>query len=213
MNFEQVQYVLNNLPLTFQREGTPYTQWIDADTAGLFRYTQAADGVTSQAFFPNAQYGWLDFWGLLFGIPRNAGEADQKYFYRISYTINTGAGTPEAITLWIQNIFGISVEVEENFPEAGYSIVFPSTVTLAQVDTILQTLIYVRPAGVPITSVNVTNASIYLDTINYLETSRGEGSYLSAPSGGQSFSISSTTNNSSPLLPDLYLTDPLLNPS
>jgi hypothetical protein len=211
MDFAQVQTELNDLPTTFQRPGAPFTQWIDADTAGLYRYTQAADGTVSQASFLNAVYGWLDFWGLLFGIPRNTNESDAKYMARIVYTINTGAGSPNAITMFISFVFGITVTLQENLPTIGYTLVFPPTVTPTQIDTILAAIVCVRPAGVPITNVGMLIGS-YLNSVNFIGAPRVTGAYLGGSGGSGGPAIPAATNNSSPLLPDLYLTDPFLNP-
>lgn len=211
MDFTSIGKILNDLPPTFKRPGIPYTQLIDSLTAAMTRYANGADGTTSQISFLNAQYGWLDFWGLLFGIPRNAEEPDQRYLARIVYTVNTGGGSPEAIRLWLLNVWGITATVVEKFPQVGYQITLPAVLTMEQALIVLQSLIYVRPAGIPFYA-NFSNDGLYLETVNFLGAPRVTGSYLT---GGTTIVVSdlkNTTNNASPLLPDLYLTDALLNP-
>lgn len=211
MDATHVRDILTDLPPTFQRSDATYGYWLDGWTAGLFRYTLSSDGTLSQIDFDDAQYGWLDFWGLLLGVPRNTQEADPKYQPRIKYTLSTGAGSPEAIRLWMLNVWGLVVTVKENFPAFGYEIVLPGTLTEAQALVVLQSLIYVRPAGVPFFA-SFSNTGLYLQTINFLDAPKVTGAYLTGGTNLVLSELPTTTNNAAPLLPDLYLTDPLLNP-
>lgn len=215
MNFQQVQNQLTDLPRTFLRLGTPFTQWMDSITAGLTRYTSAADALIQQIVtFANAKFGWLDTWGLLFGIPRFANEADQNYSPRIPYIVQAGGGPPNAIAYWILNVWKVQVTVTENFPSVGYSITFPSGLTLAQIIQILISIARVRPAGVPITAVLQESSGLYLDTINFLDYAPSvTGAYLTQASSTPVSGLGSTTNNTQPLLPTLFLTDTTLNPN
>jgi hypothetical protein len=214
MDFANVQQQLNDLPPTFKRPGAPYTQIIDAQSAGLTRYCDAATGLSAQTQFQNAVYGWLDLWGLLFGIPRLPQESDAHYKNRIQYEVNAGAGPQNAIAQWIQVVWGVSATIQEQpLPGVGYSITFNASLTTAQIIQILISIGRIRPAGVPILNIGVVGIGTYLDTINFLEVQRVTGQYLTGgtvPVGA--LLPGPCTNNAQPLIPDLYLTDPTLNP-
>ncbi len=211
MDFPAVQETLNDLPPTFLRPDTTWTQLTDAITAALSRYTIGADGVDAQLNIHNARFGWLDVWGLLLGFPRRMNESDAVYLNRILYSLLIGGGPPIAIVQWIQNIWGITVTLAENFPAVGYQITFLPIVTQSQIDAILLDLARVRPAGVPFTTF-ITNVGTFLDTVNYLDAPKVAGAYLGG--GGRTqlaLNLIASTNNSPPLLPQILLTDPSLN--
>lgn len=213
MDFTAVQRQLNDLPATFRRPGVPYTQFVDSLTSELNRDTNALDGLVSQVTaFTQAQFGWLDIWGQLFGVPRLQSEADALYSQRISYTVLAGAGPPVAIAAWIQAVWHISVTVTESFPTIGYTVTFPSTVTSAQILQIVASLSRIRPAGVPIRAVNANSFGTFLNSIDFFNAPRVEGSYLLGTTPASGFGLGAATNNSIPTLPGLMLTDPILNP-
>jgi hypothetical protein len=213
VDFSLVEAQLNDLPTTFKREGAPYTQWVDAEAAELTRYTSTADEILAQVQnFNNARYGWLDFWGLLFGgIARMLGEADARYAQLISYTVTAGAGPGVAIAKWIQVVWGLTATVTENLPGIGYTISFAESLTDDQIAMVLGSLGRIRPAGVPITASSSTRVGTYLNTINF---AGGAPSMTGAYFGGVVFAgvsgVAASTNNAVPLLPDLYLIDPAL---
>lgn len=211
MNFAQVQQILTDLPRTFLRQGPPFTQLIDSLTAGNALWTQAADGILAQTNFGLAQGGWLDFWGLLFGVPRESFEADASYRNRIVFTVTSGNGTVLGIQLWVLIVWKVVAIVTERSP-VGYNIVFPATVTPAQIVQIVASIARVRPAGVPF-GIFQQGTGTFLQTINFLNAPRVTGAFLSGGSGApQSLLIPAATNNAQPLIPDLYLIDPTLNP-
>lgn len=211
MDFTTVENQLNDLPRTFKRPDQTYLQVVDSFALALYLFTQASDGTSQQLQFPGAQYGWLDVWGLLFGIPRFSNEADQVYAARIAFQVLAGGGPAQQIVNWIQIVYRITVSVVENLPAVGYSIIFPGGVTTAQIQTILAALGYTRPAGVPITSVFSYGAGTILDTINFMNAPDVVGAYLTGGATAVPFSVPATTNNAVPLLPSLFLTDPSLN--
>ena len=211
MDFATVQKILLDLPRTFLRPGAPFTQLIDSFTAGAALYTNAADGISLQTDFTQVQGGWLDFWGLLFGVPRESYEADSSYRNRIVFTVTSGNGTVLGIQLWVLIVWKVIAQVTERSP-VGYNIVFPATVTLAQIEQIIASIAKVRPAGVPF-GVFQQGVGTFLQTINFLNAPRVTGAFLSGGSGAaQAITIPAATNNAQPLIPDLYLTDPTLNP-
>jgi len=215
MNFAQVQQVLNDLPATFLRQGAPFTQLTDSLTDGEALYTQAADGILAQTGFAIAGAGWLDLWGLLFGVPRESNEADSFYRSRIVFTVTSGNGTALGIQLWILIVWRVQVTVTENLPNLGYTVTFPATVTQAQIQQIMAALGRIRPAGVPITGVFALSGAAVLQTVNFLSAPRVTGAFMSSNSESAPLGVSipAATNNAQPLIPDLYLTDPTLNPS
>lgn len=212
MDFVQVESVLNDLPPPFKRDDATYSNVIDAITVSLARYTTAGDAITRQLNFTTAQYGWLDLWGLLFGQPRRVNESDVTYIRRVGYTLTAGAGPPVAIANWVFAAWGLTVLIEEDFPNVGWNITFPATVTPEQAQIILNSLVQIRPAGVPFHAF-LSNIGTYLDTINYLNAARVTGAYLGGLPTPLALDVADATNNSIPLFPDLLLTDPTLNPS
>ncbi len=225
MNFAQIAAILDDLPQTFLRSGAPFTQLADARTSELTLYGQAADGISNQENFPLAQGGWLDLWGNLFDVPRLPYEADAHYLNRIQFEVTGGNGTYLGIQLWILVVFGIVAAVQENLivteddsggyvtTGLGYTITFPSTVTLAQIAQVLVSIARVRPAGVPFAVFQQGATGTYVQTINFLDAPRVTGAFLSAGGAPVSSSlVPATTNNATPDIPDLYLIDPTLNP-
>lgn len=212
MDFGQAQKQLLDLPATFRRQGNPFAQLIDAMSAAMARLTVPADGTVAQGNFSQAAYGWVDVWGLLFNIARGANTPDQTYKNQIQYAVNARGGPPLAITAWINTIFGIQVQLIEKNPNLGYTLIFPATLTTFQIRQILASIAYVRPAGVPF-DVETSNIGTYLTTVNFISAPKITGAYLSGGITELPLGLGATTNNSPPSLPDLYLTDPALNPT
>lgn len=212
MDFITVQGQLNDLPNTFKRPDQTYLQLIDSMSALLYRFTQGADGTDTQLAFQNAQYGWLDVWGLLMGIPRMQSEAGANYLARIMFEVLAGAGPPAQIQNWIAVVYQVQATVTENFPSIGYTITFQSTVSAAQAQQIVAGLSYVRPAGVPITGVFIVGVGTVLETVNFLAAASVVGAYLGGGLQPVALALGSTTNNATPIIPTLFLTDPTLNP-
>lgn len=212
MNFAQIQKLVNDLPTTFKRVGDPYTQWIDALCAGLLSFTQSYDSLLDQLDFDNAAYGWLDVWGSLAGIPRRPNESDSLYHPRIRNMILAWRTTPVAIITWLAKIEQIDALLSEDLPDAGYQIQLPATLTDQQIQNILDTLAYVRPAGVPFRLLSVAGGT-YVSTVNYLNAPRTTGAYLAGNAIPAGVIFRASTNNFSAILPDLLFTDPLLNPT
>lgn len=214
MDFPAVQKILDDLPTTFKRPGPPYRQWVDALSAGLYRLTESADGTASQLAFPNAQFGWLDLWGTLFNVPRILNESDQIYAGRIIYTVTIGGGPGVVICNWIKQIWGQDSTVTDNPNATGYTVAIQGSLPTSTVLAILQSLIYARPAGVPFVALISSNIGPYLDTVNFLDAALVTGAYLGAGTVAASgLALNPATNNAPVLLPDLFLTDPTLNPS
>ncbi len=211
MDFTEVKDQLNDLPRGFKRTNAPYLQLIDALTSALVRYTNAADATSRNLTFANAVGGWLDVWGLLLGIARYAMEADSHYSARISLTLTGGAGPVQAMINWIQQAWGLTVTITENFPNVGYNIFFPATATPAQINLILKGLAQIRPAGVPFTG-QVADIGTYLDTVNFYDAANVTGQYFGGGFTAVTITFGAGTNNQPPLLPQLVLEDPTLNP-
>lgn len=216
----QVQSQLMDLPPTFLRPGPPFNQYIDALAAALTFFCQSVDGLQSQTNFLKAIGGWLDIWGELAGIGRRANESDGVYMARIQETLLAWRDSVVAIQTWIQTVENVTVSITENLPSWGYNIIFPPTLTLAQITAILTNLKYVRPAGMPFQAL-LQQGGLFLNTVNYFGGPPGSnpplsqvtGAYLAASSVSLALSIPSSTNNALSLLPNLLFTDPTLNPS
>lgn len=203
---------LNDLPTTFRREGPPYEWLIESVGLQLAQFTIAADSTSLQVLaFGTALDGWLNVWGLLWGVPRAANEANSIYSTRIARTVLAWVGTVPAIQAWL-NFYAPGGTITENLPTVGYSINLPAAMSPAAVQAFLFSLGRIRPAGVPFT-VTQTGIGIYLGTETFIGTGLAKASYLTSGTIPVTLSIGASTPNSIPLLPGLYFSDPTLNPS
>lgn len=215
MQFNDVLTQLNTLPTTFTRPGSQFAELQASKAAGLFRYTNASDGLMEQASsFVNASGPWLDAWGRLFGVVRDPDETDAAYQNRITAVLTTGCGTPVAIVLYILVALGIQATVTEDFNDTSWSLSLSTPLSPMAFQQLISNLIYVRPAGVPFVKVQTSEAGgTFLGTINYLGAPRVTGAYLKTPQQTtDTTALAAFTNNSVPLLPSTFLTDPTLNP-
>jgi hypothetical protein len=212
MDFLACRATLLDLPPTFLRPTAWFTQFMDAlafeDAVG----TTGSDDIMAQVqSFTQAQDGWIDVWGLLFGVPRNQGEGNGAYSTRVSETILAWIGTLPACQIWC-NLFASGATVTENQPNLGYTINFPVTLTFAQIAAFLVSFNRIRPDGVPF-SIMQGSGALYLGTEEYLGLAPVVGSYLTnSPLIGGLESIA-TTLSAQPILPALLLVDPILNPN
>jgi hypothetical protein len=212
MDFLQVVALFNDLPSSFKKTTAPYTQVIDGLATQLAAYTNGSDYTVSQLTIANARYGWLDVWGLIFGIPRNANESDYNYYNRIIAVLNAIVGTIPGVEFWLTFCFG-SGTVTENVGGLGYSIQLPSSFSESQLEVFVTTFNYIRPIGVPFSYTNVADG-MFLRTVNFLGgADKMIGAYFGAVYNYQPLPFSACQPSAVPLLPDLYLTDPTMNPS
>lgn len=213
MQIQDIINQLNDVPATFQRPGTGFQQLMLGEVIQLFRYCNAVDGMSAQTSLSTAEGPWLDVWGGLFNIPRNANETDDAYYHRISFTLTSGRCTPVAIVLWIINTLGLQVTISENFMQCRWTLTFSTPLTSAQYTALAQNLGYVRPAGVPFLPFNAGAGGLYLGTVNFSNEPRMTGAYFDNPTIGFIPVIAPNTDNATPLLPTTFLTDTTINPS
>ncbi len=207
MDLPAVLARLNDLPNTFTRQGAPYVQIVNSIGAALATFAGAADATEGQIqSFAVALDGWLDVWGLLWGVPRNQGEPNSTYATRIGRTVLAWVGTVPAIQVWL-NFYAPGGTITEN-AGLGYVIDFPANMTTAQIQSFLVSLGRIRPAGVPFT-VQQTGFGLFLGAHAFL----GTNNYLGAGTQPVILVIPDSTPNAVPLLPSLYFDDPSLNPS
>jgi hypothetical protein len=212
MQFPDVLATLLDLPSSFTRQTPWFTQLMDALGFEIALETKGNDGIAAQVqSFANAQDGWIDIWGLLFGIPRNVNEGNGPYSARIQETILAWVGTPAAVQKWL-NLFAASGTNTENSSSDGYAINLPSTLSNAQIAFFLTGFNRIRPDGVPFTLTQGPGA-LFLGTVDYLGIGNVIGTYITTGETTLDLTFAGVTNNSSPLLPTLMLTDPILNPS
>lgn len=212
MLFSEILNQLNTLPDTFLRPGQTFSWIQNSRAAALDRYASASDGLIAQLNFANADGVWLDCWGRLFAIPRQSDESDDQYARCIPATLTAGRGTPVSIETFMLLAYGYTVTVVEDFTNCAWEMKFSTPVTPEQFTNIMQRLNHVRPCGVPATALIGLAGGLYLGTINYLGAPRVTGAYLLSPKGVENFSISAFTNNTPPMLPTLFMTDPSINP-
>lgn len=207
MNLNAVAAQLNDLPATFRPAGNPYAQFIASLASAESLFTEGADATMAQALsFQNAIGGWIDVWGLLFGVPRNQNEGSIPYALRITETVLAWVGTLPAIQMWL-DLFAPGGTVVENASGLGYVINLPGGMSLTQINTFLVSLGRIRPAGVPFT-VKAPSAGLYLDAEAFLGDSVTFGSYLTTGVQPVALGLNATTPSAQPLVPDLFLVDP-----
>lgn len=211
MDFAAVKARLDDLPATYTRPGPGFQALDLAQTAALTRYTGGTDGLMAQLDFSQAVGPWLDVWGRLFVVPRNQDESDNDYYNRIVMTLVAGRVTPVAILIYLRTL-GITANLVENFVNPSFSLEFTTPLTVAGFDALAQNLAAVRPAGVPFLPFEVLQGGLYVGTVNFVDAPKVTGGYLDSPVKTFTPSIAQSTNNSEPLLPTTYLTDPTLNP-
>ena len=202
---------INDLPSTFRPAGNPYAQLIASKAAALALFTDGADATMAQVQgFGSAVDGWIDVYGLLFGVPRNDGEGNIPYAARIVETVLAWVATGPAIRRWL-DLFAPGGTTAENPSGLGYSITLPAYMTPAQVAAFLVSLGRIRPDGVPFT-VTQSGLGLYLDAEAFLGKGTDIGSYLPRGTGPAALGLNATTCSAQPILPTLLMTDPSLNP-
>ena len=212
MTYLEILAQLNALPNTYVRPGSSFAALQSSRAASLFRYANAVDGLIDQLQFSNASGVWLDVWGKLFGIPRNLQESDGNYAARISATLVAGRATPVAMILYLKIALGLTATITEDFVKTAWQLHFNTPLSSTQFNQLMSNLAYVRPAGVPSLAAFGSPGGTFAGTVNYLRAPRITGAYLESGGTGLSLDVASTTNNSKPLLPTTYLSDPSLNP-
>lgn len=213
MDFPTILARLNDLPNTFTRQGAPYTQLMDSIALSLAEYSLSMDATTAQIqnFSGPPLDGWLDVWGLLFGVPRNSNEANSSYSTRITRVVLAWVGTLPAIQAWV-NFYAPGGSVVDNAPSGvGYTITIPSTMTAQQILYFLTSLNRIRPVGVPFTVQQIVGG-LFLGTDEFLGLGLVQGSYLANGIITLSLPQGPSTANSVPIIPTLYIDDPTLNP-
>jgi hypothetical protein len=211
MDFQDVTDRLIDLPPAYLRPGAGFQSLITSQAAAGYRYTGASDGVMNQLNFRQAVGPWLDAWGKLFTIPRNANESDDAYQNRITMTLLAGTCSPNAILIYLQSL-GLTATIVEDFVNAAYHIEFTTPLTSAAFNSLALNLASVRPAGVPFLPFQVLQGGLFLGSVNFLNAPKVTGAFLDSPLKSFTPTIAQSTNNSVPLLPTLFLTDPTLNP-
>jgi hypothetical protein len=210
MNYADVIARLESIPTSFRRQGLTYQQLENAFAASLADYTSSMRALTAQETITTAAFNWLNMQGDLYGIARFPNETSSAYLNRIQATLVAAKGTPVAIEIYINLITGLSATVTEQTTVPDWFLTLNGSVSLATLTQINSSIGFVRPAGVPFTY-NVAEGGLYLSTINYLGYGRLSGSYLVAAFDIVKPNIGANTNNSLPLLPSDYLTDPTIN--
>jgi hypothetical protein len=210
MDIAAVLAQLRDLPPTFQPNGNPFTQIQAALAQAEALMTSSADQTFAQvAQFDGAVDGWIDLWGLLFGLPRQDGEGNLPYATRIGETVLANVGSLAAIQVWI-NLFAPGGSVAVNQSGVGYTINLPP-MTKTQAGFFLASLNNIRPAGVPFVVNIATGIAMFLGTETFLGAVQIEGAYLINSLATLFGSIGSTTPSAQPLIPTLFLSDPALN--
>lgn len=212
MDFGSVLAQINRLPLTYLRPGTTFAAMQASKAAALMRYANASDALVDQLTFSKATGVWLDVWGKLFGIPRNPQESDDTYSTRISGTLVAGRTTPVAMAIYLNVALGINATITEDLVNTAWKLQFSAPITAAQYNQIMANMAFVRPAGVPSTAFVGAEGGLYTGTVNYLGAPKVTGAYLEESAQHYILNISAYTNNSNPLLPTLFMSDPTVNP-
>lgn len=210
MDFPAVSATLNDLPDTFKRQGPPYTQLIDSLASTLALYTLGADATMGQvASFSNAIDGWIDIWGLLFGVPRDQNQSNAAYKIAIQSILSAWVATVPALQTWM-NLFAPGGTVVEN-TGSGYTLQFSGATTLAQIQAFLRLFNRIRPVGMPF-QITQAGLGLYLNTEEFTGDGRVVGNYLTSLSTSVGLLLGPSTSNNVPLLATLIVTDPTISP-
>jgi hypothetical protein len=175
-------------------------------------FTLGADGTVAQVlgFSPAPLDGWLDTWGLLFGIPRQTPESNANYAARLSETVLAWVGTLPAVQVWV-DLFATGGTIVEN-PTVGYIVNFPAGMSSQQVAAFLASFNRIRPVGVPFQIFQMA-AGLILDTDAFLGSgSRVAGDYLTAGVRALPFLQGPVTLSAKRMLSAYLIFDPVLNP-
>jgi hypothetical protein len=212
MDLSSVMGVLNDLPSTFRRAGPPYTQFLDSVTMALCRFTEAADATETQirSWTAGPVDGWLDVWGLLFGVPRYPNESNIPYYTRVQRTVQAWVATVPAVQIWVQ-FYAAGGVVTENVGSVGYTITIPASLSVTLLRQFLSSFNRIRPAGVPF-AVYQIGLGTYLGTVDFTADGMIVGDYLALGTQALPLNLDPMTLSNRPLLPMTIATDPVLNP-
>ena len=208
MDWQTINSRLASLPSTYRRSGTPFTAWESSLTESLALPNTAIESIMEMLSFGSATGKWLDLWGGILGIPRHSSEVDSAYGQRITATLTAWRGTVPALIRFIQETLDQTIGVIESLPTPGYQISVP--VGINDLQQVSADLNFVRPAGVPY-GFTANHGGLFLGTVNYVGRSRLSGSYLTTPRLVIPPSIPAATNNSVPIVPTTFLSDPTIN--
>ncbi len=210
MNFQQTEQILTDLPNTFRRYGSLFNAIILGFAIACARNNIAIDSIYQNIYTNNARWGWLDVFGQLYGILRNQYETDPQYRVRLIGTLTAPHGTPFAISQFLNLALGLNTNITENFVSPSFSINFSSPVTTSTLQNVVNSINWVRPAGIPFQPLYTQTGGLFLETINYLGITKVTGSYLSAPHTTVNVAVSPSTPNPVCILPTTYFTDPFI---
>jgi hypothetical protein len=210
MDYLTVLSRIGDIPATFLRNGNPFTAWQTAQALQLSEFSYGSDALVPQMTFTSSNFGWLDVWGELFGIPRNPDEANSVYQNRITETLKSPVGTLYAIRAYGFLYFGKQITVLENLSGLGYIINLPTNIDVDAVPQFIINLERIRPAGVPFTLELLTN-NAFVNSFQYLNGQSFAGTYLGGNLLSSLYNIPEPITNSQPILPSLLITDPILS--
>lgn len=211
MDFQQTEQILSNLPQPFSRFGPIFNAILLGFTIACARNNVAIDSINNNIYTNNAKWGWLDAFGQLYGILRNQYETDPQYRQRLIGTLTAPHGTPLAISQFIKLALGLNTTVTEDFLSPSYTINFVTPVSTNTLQNVANTILWVRPAGVPFLPLYQQSGGLYLSTMNFLRGTKVSGSYLSQPHTNLNITIPASTPNPICILPTTYFNDPFIN--
>lgn len=213
MNFQQTYQILSDLPQPFTRFGSIFNAILLGFTIACARNNISIDAINQNIYTNNARWGWLDAFGQMYGVLRNQYETDPQYRTRLIGTLTAPHGTPLSISQFIKLALRISTYITENFSTPSFTVNFNTPVNSNTLQNIANTILWVRPAGVPFLPLFSSSGGLFLFTLNYLNGTKVTGSYLSNPHISGNVTISAGTPNPICTLPTTYFTDPFINPT
>jgi hypothetical protein len=217
MDIEQLLEIIDNLPPSvLTTSGPNLNNIVGAIVLTSGSYTTGWETYTQNMSLSPSSGAFLDTIGAFFGIPRSSIETDAFYAAKLRSALSSKFGSPDGIINFLQQVYGVSVLYQETASPPSYTLVFPTFPNEAFLNTVLENLKYVRPAGVPFfiaipTSVPSVGLNLYLGTnLNTLTTAFASNSFLGSGTVNAPFSIPANTsavlfNSQYP-----YFTDPIL---
>lgn len=213
MTYEEALQVLMTIPDTFRRVGPNYDSWHASKMTAIARFVSGDDSIIAQlSSVSSANLRWLDTFGLLFGVKRRSGERDSTYASRVQKTCVANHCSPLNIVAFLSLTLAIDSGVEENLPEVGWSLNLANAGDLTDESSISDTLIRVRPAGVPFSYAYPTGG-LYMTSNVFRDKPFGYGSFLSSGTKTREPTTGGSTNAATSPLPTVFLTDTTINPS
>lgn len=213
MTYDEALQIVTSLPETFRRVGSNYSVWQTSQMIAIARFISGDDSIISQIVSVDAATAkWLDTFGELLGISRKSRESDSAFAARVQATCVANHCSPLNIIAFLSFSMNITTEVTESFPDVGWVLSVSDSNVLTDEATLADTLVRVRPAGVPFVY-EYPSGGLYMTSNVFRNRPLGYGAFLSDATKTKTPTEGGATNAATSTLPTVFLTDPVINPT